>query len=94
MASESLRPQTPPDSIPEEWVRELAAAGALCEKCGGLHIVSMDQLVIALHAHKTPRVTVPWCTCAEECPTCAPFLTKVGPAIAALQRDHEEKRAR
>jgi hypothetical protein len=94
-----------PPNIPEDLTRALAASGALCERCGGIHQVSVDQVVLALYtqnlthpprnqgefvrATKATGVAVPWCTCGEECPTCGPFLAKVTPMIESLQRNRQ-----
>ena len=79
-----------PPNIPDEWVRDLAAAGALCERCGGVHLVSIDQLVLALAARQENGVEVPWCTCREACSACGPFLLRTAPAIAVVLRERRE----
>ena len=72
----------PGPDIPEEWIQELAASGAICEKCGGVHLVSMDQLVHALSSKKFSGVEVPWCSCPA-CPACGPWRDQ---AEATAQR--------
>jgi len=85
----------PPD-IPEQFIKELAASGALCERCGGIHQVSIDQIILTLPGRFTGRsgMELPWCTCAEKCPTCGPFLSKVNPIAESLLRQREEKQPR
>ncbi len=52
-----------------EWVAELAASGAICERCGGIHQTSVDQLILALRAKRISGLAIPWCTCVE-CSVC------------------------
>jgi hypothetical protein len=64
MPDDAMTPPLPPDAI-----TALAEAGAVCQTCGGVHMVSIDQFVLVLHAKRTAGIELPWCTC-EGCPTC------------------------
>lgn len=75
----------PEPKIPREAIEELAASGAICQECGGLHQVSLDQLIHWLSVEDRVKVSIPWCRC-ESCPVCGPFLSRIAPAIAAHQR--------
>lgn len=68
----------PPESIPEELVRQLMDSGAICT-CGGLHVVSVDELIL-LRASPAGR-SIPLCSCSG-CPTCGSW------------RDHAAEKAR
>jgi hypothetical protein len=82
-------PSKPPE-ISEEAVEALAASGAICERCGGLHQVSLDQVIGWLATQEKTGVTIPWCSCGESCPTCQPFLSRIGPTIQNLQNRGEQ----
>ena len=88
MATEPNDPE-----IPEEWVKELAASGALCQVCGGVHLVSMDQLILVLQTNKLSGAEIPWCSCPR-CPDCGPWRQTAEATAARLLRDREEKQPR
>jgi hypothetical protein len=70
--------------IPEEWLKELAASGAICEVCGGVHVPDIDTAILALTAQQETGVEVPYCTC-DGCRVCEAFRT----AVASLAREHQ-----
>lgn len=95
MATEPTPPQNTPE-IPEEWIKELADAGALCQVCGGIHLVSMDQLLLASPQKffgASSGVEVPWCSCPR-CPDCGPWKETAATTAERLQREREEKQPR
>lgn len=88
MDAEPNAPQTTP-AIPEEWIQELAAAGALCQVCGGIHLVSMDQLILASPQKffgESSGVEVPWCSCPR-CPDCGPWKKTAAATAERLLRE-------
>ena len=70
-------------------VRDLAAAGALCESCGGMCVPTITVAILALNAAREVGFQVPWCVCAE-CPACRPFHEAVV-AHAASRGEHDFK---
>jgi hypothetical protein len=75
---------TQAESIPQEWLKELAASGAICEVCAGVHIPDIDTALLALTAQRETGIEIPYCTC-EECRVCEAFRT----AVASLAREHQ-----
>jgi hypothetical protein len=76
------------DSIPREWLNELADSGGLCESCGGVHIPDIDTAILALTAQREANVDVPHCTCSK-CRTCVGFRLAVE-SIARSRQPNEE----
>ena len=60
-------------AFPEHELRELIAAGGVCERCGGLHIPNIEAALLA------PK-GLPWCNC--ECSICGPFREAVHELMA------------
>jgi len=87
----------PPDpnaaEIPDEWVKELAASGALCQVCGGVHLVSMDQLILVTQTNRLTGAELPWCTCPR-CPDCGPWKDTASATAERLLRERREKQPR
>lgn len=54
-------------------LQQLAASGALCDKCGGVHATSIDQAIILLRS-----TDLPVCTCSP-CPVCDPLRMRLKP---------------
>lgn len=47
----------------DQELRELAAAGGICEVCGGVHVRTIDHAILASIAN------LPFCDCPA-CPVC------------------------
>jgi hypothetical protein len=60
----------------DEAIQELAASGALCERCGALCIPSIDLAILALTSANRNGVTIPWCRC-DDCEMCRPLRDAV-----------------
>lgn len=71
--------------VSPELVEGLAAAGAICERCGGIHGVSIDQLIVALSVQRKTGTALPWC----HCPDCS--VCQDDPATTSLVRQFARK---
>ena len=63
------------DSIPPDLLEELAASGALCETCGGLHVPDIATAIMAIRGREETRIRLPWCSC--DCRTCNEFRKSI-----------------
>lgn len=68
--------------IPHAAVKELADAGALCDKCGALHVSGIEIGIITRSVAKKTGAPIPWCDCVE-CPVCKDFRTRLEAIKAA-----------
>jgi hypothetical protein len=69
-------------AISDEKLEELAASGALCGECGGLHIPGVEVAILAANAARETGVKIPFCRC-EDCPTCRVFREGLRDSLAA-----------
>jgi hypothetical protein len=60
----------------ERWLRELAETGAICETCGGIHLISIEVAILAIDAD------LPGCECVE-CRPCEKLRNALGPLAEA-----------
>jgi hypothetical protein len=86
----TLDPQPP---ISPEQLRELAAAGGICDRCSGVHVIGMDQVIHMIALQNQRGVKLPWCSCSA-CPECGPWKEKAALLIEQLASERREKQPR
>jgi hypothetical protein len=64
------------ERIPKEWLVDLAASGAICDVCAGIHLPNIETAIVALTAQRESDFDVPYCSC-EGCKVCEGFRVAV-----------------
>ena len=82
-----------PMTIDPEHLKELAAAGGICDRCGGVHLMGSDQVIHMIALKRERKVALPWCTCSP-CPECGPWKDKAAVMIEQLESERREKQPR
>jgi len=80
---------TPP--ISPDHLSELAAAGGICDRCGGVHVMGMDQAIHMIALQNQRGVELPWCSCSP-CAECGAWKEKAAVLIPQIEAEHRGQR--